>query len=739
MNACASSKARCDVGIYFVCDGGTAANKAAATGAGGLSTFMSAPTHNGETFAAGDTVRLSAYNGTIRQQLTPPSDGTAVAKIRYERDLRYATPVLDGGNLVTGWTAYVGETLVDEMTTADYHIFKIGNNTTTEYEQGAGKLSISSSGNISKVTFKLTKFGTPTGNIWVRIYDDDSGSPGASLGVSDTVDVSTLVSYGTPTDQDFVFSTPIAVTSGNSYYFIIEFDFAVSSSHHVRASGTTSETAGWWRWVIYQDDTEVGSQYQALYIRIYKEVTGTNIWQAAVTSDPPSITIDDVWGDEKGSVGALVNEYDWYWASDVLYLYAPGDPDTEYSAVTRLVRDYCVYITGKEHVVFDGIEFAHATTHNIYVLQNGTGDMDGIEAYNCRSHHSGGMGFMTNGAAGNAITNLVLEDFRSDHNGDTGIGLGAYTQIFTIRRTETDHNAQNSAKSDCAGMRPVCSPVDGWVIWGGLIEYCISHHNGKDDAGVQTNAQAMGIWLDTCGDNGGANPCIVRYNNTHDNVTTGLHGENNDGSQWYGNVSYGNGDKGLWFSCTVHAYPSQYNVAYNNTCYGNSIGIQNSGNWGDTAGETSISNVFRNNIASGNTSRELKILAGAENVHGANGWGSGNVYTDNCLGAEANDFIEWALTPYDTYDAWEAVYEASSSVEADPVLENPAADQYWLGVGSPCLGAGVNLGDDFKAGLHKASTWPSGVRTVNQSGLWDMGAYVSEAATGAAALLTYFN
>lgn len=407
-------------------------------------------------------------------------------------------------------------------------------------------------------------------------------------------------------------------------------------------------------------------------------------------------------------------------------------------------RDYCIYIVGKSYLHFVDVELTSATTHNVYIIQNGTGPLYGLTFNGVRSHASSGMGFMTNAAASNEIVDLLVEDCRFDHNADTGLGLGAYTQNFTLRRVQSDHNAQNGTKADCAGIRPVCAPDNGWVIYGGLIEHCLTYSNGKDDGGSTVNTQAMGIWLDTLGDNSGSNPCIVRYNRSYDNVTSGFHAENCDNSRWYGNVSYGNGDKGLWFSCTVTAYPSQYNVAYNNTCYGNSIGIQNSGNWGVTGTETSVSNIFKNNISTGNTSRELKVLAGSENVHGANGWGSGNVYERNCFGAQGTNFLEWALTGYATYDAWLAASgQTDNNIEVEPDFSDAANGILWLKGTSTCRNAGENLGTTYDDALSRTSVWPDGVVTLDQDDYgtgWEIGAYVSDlvelTATVAAATTT---
>jgi len=74
------------------------------------------------------------------------------------------------------------------------------------------------------------------------------------------------------------------------------------------------------------------------------------------------------------------------------------------------------------------------------------------------------------------------------------------------------------------------------------------------------------------------------------------------------------------------------------------------------------------------------------------------------------------------------------NVEGDPLLADVEAHQFWLTETSPCLEAGVDLGADYRSGLHPSSVWPDGVVTANQSGDWDMGAYIFPSSGGHSAL-----
>lgn len=58
----------------------------------------------------------------------------------------------------------------------------------------------------------------------------------------------------------------------------------------------------------------------------------TNVWQAALTTEPSSVKFNGTEGTEKTSVAALTAANYWYWASNVLYVYSTSDPDTAYAS-----------------------------------------------------------------------------------------------------------------------------------------------------------------------------------------------------------------------------------------------------------------------------------------------------------------------------------------------------------------------------------------------------------------------
>jgi len=58
----------------------------------------------------------------------------------------------------------------------------------------------------------------------------------------------------------------------------------------------------------------------------------TNVWQAALTTEPADVKFNGTVGTEKTSIAALTAANYWYWASNILYVYSTSDPDTAYTS-----------------------------------------------------------------------------------------------------------------------------------------------------------------------------------------------------------------------------------------------------------------------------------------------------------------------------------------------------------------------------------------------------------------------
>ena len=107
---------------YYVAEGGTAANKAAATSGTYPGGCMSPAVHNGETFSAGDTIYLSDDGGVFRSYPNPPSSGSSESQITYANKSG-DTPVFKGSTLVSTWSDGGGNVWSATLTTEPDQVF----------------------------------------------------------------------------------------------------------------------------------------------------------------------------------------------------------------------------------------------------------------------------------------------------------------------------------------------------------------------------------------------------------------------------------------------------------------------------------------------------------------------------------------------------------------------------------------------------------------------------------------
>lgn len=98
---------------------------------------------------------------------------------------------------------------------------EVGSNQAASLKGAGQTFTASASYTITGFILKLSKTGSPTGDIKANLYTISGGVPtGSPIASSSTFDVSTLT--GSATDTTFTFVTPIAITSGTSYAITIE-------------------------------------------------------------------------------------------------------------------------------------------------------------------------------------------------------------------------------------------------------------------------------------------------------------------------------------------------------------------------------------------------------------------------------------------------------------------------------------------------------------------------------------
>ena len=434
--------------------------------------------------------------------------------------------------------------------------------------------------------------------------------------------------------------------------------------------------------------------------------SGGNLWEttASITTAPMQVFIDGQFGDRKTSSGACVNEYDWYWASNVLYLYATGDPYTEYTTpgVEAGQRDYCVFDESNTFFTLDGLTAVHSQVVGLRATY-----CDEVVMKNCivEWNYRWGIQFRE-------TDDCVAEDNIARYNGENGVAFHQHMDGARCLRNKCyGNNKYQSYEIDSnlrwrAGIRIYPSEQTATDV---LVKDNECYDNGYSGS---LSGQGVGIWLD--GNYNATSDITISENYCHDNYGQGLYLEISRNTDCFDNVVINNGlssatNNGNVEIRTWGVYIAENVNFHNNTCVGGYYGLD-CHTQDEEAACRFQNNSIRNNIITGASSGiNLLVFAGAGNT---GSYGSGNVYRTNCFGAEDTAFISWNGTTYNTYDAWLAASsQADDNVEADPVFTDAGGDDYSHDSSSPCVGAAANLGSPFNQGLLPASTWTDGVVT----------------------------
>lgn len=117
----------------------------------------------------------------------------------------------------------------------------------SEHSHAQRHITVASNSNIGKISVRLNRVGTPTGNMWIQVRKGVvGGTPtGTILGVSDNVSVASISNAGTYPFQDFTFTTPLNVgTLDYGIDIVLLGDWTVSTSNYIASINTGSDVYG---------------------------------------------------------------------------------------------------------------------------------------------------------------------------------------------------------------------------------------------------------------------------------------------------------------------------------------------------------------------------------------------------------------------------------------------------------------------------------------------------------------
>ena len=721
---------------YYVSNCGTVGNDTN----DGLSTgapWLTIAKVNSSSFSGDDQI-LFNKGCTWREQLTVPSSGTNGHPITfgaYPAD--GAKPIITGADLATGWSAQsanaslssdgfeVGD--ADLATDGDGAYWTgsgsptgslVGNETSTKLSGTyAARASWTATGQnalayhtITQTNNNYVQVAVNVGNInatqQARLASYNNG--GSSLmfwiiyvspttykinlhfsttGGDQTITGTTVFNVGTWYTVEAYYKAGDASTGGAQYWINGTSEGSSFTGNTTQANNQPNRA-----YIGFNYGTNTGTIYfdNYKYGTSYIGVTFPNVWQATATTQPSQVFFNGTRGTQVDSVGALTGVKQWYWASNILYIYSTSDPTTAYTSpgIEASVRSTLLTTFNRNYLTIQDLELknsAISTSGAVHI--NGSSSYDILQRLNVHDNDAyAGIYFETSGAY-NQVLNSTIYNTRHTA-GDRGVGIisdnsGGYhtfsgNTIYSNTANGINLNQWAATSNNTIANNNIYNNGSSGISIG---TNCAS--NTIQNNIVYSNGQLVGdranIDLFQAGNNN-----IVRYNTTHDMHWISLDASGirfdtltSTGNQAYYNVSYNDRTGITTLNCT-HPVTIYNNSIYNSTVSGIEI-----------HGATNSGTIIKNNI-----------------IHTA---GTNLIWNHDAIGTtiDYNDYypttgtlFNWNETSYN-FTNWKTnSSQDSNSINSDPKFTSTVTPDFHLQPTSPCRNAGAPVGliTDF-AGL----------------------------------------
>jgi len=666
---------------------------------------------------------------------------------------------------------------LEEGDTSDWTSTQVGGTATVAASEGSkheGIYGMVVTGDGSTLTIYGEKTFTETDDVYVRIYFYIPD--GASLGASGSTRSIRAFSIndGTTICSSFLLKQDYDVSQIDSVTWSLETPWVGEQGHtdistntwyytEMRYKGGDADTGGAQFWLngvskyssfiqntstAHPDRARVGSLstyqgsgvLQSAHTLYFDDIKGDtsqvgaysgssgNLWYATVTSEP-----NLVWRDTGGGFSPMTevaakedcdSDGEWWWDSGNtrVYVYDTDNPTTGSVKFEIPQRANCIAADANvDYVTVDGLICQFANEQGILAS---TG-RDYWTVQTCSVAYTYKTGIYFNACSNaQAIGNTVSYCGNMPESPDpttapqTGIVLDTITTGL-VQANEVSYT----------GRTGILINADSSNV---TAEYNEVHHTG------QVGHHGYGIQM--YGITGTAQTgTIVRHNKLHDNGNIDIYFLNKvSGPKVYGNICDNpkqNAKGSDWFA----------NIAVDNT----------TGTPGDDTSSLELSN---NTFYLDSTDKDAYniYVNYVDGVYPAKIEGAlinNNIIVNDELGQLAYSTyssVTHTIPPTFNYNRYDinnsnivyyegntrtfATFQSEDSQEAngssgDPLMTDPANGDFTLQPSSPCIDAGVDLGDTYDDGLDPDSSWPDSVLTLDQDSYgsgWEIGAYIYE-------------
>ncbi len=418
----------------------------------------------------------------------------------------------------------------------------------------------------------------------------------------------------------------------------------------------------------------------------------TNVWKSNVTTQPTIVYFNNTRGTLRADVNCLA-PYEWYWASNVLYVYAPGDanPSTTYASPGIEVgnRTRAMQTNNKQFITFSNITFRDGNSLSSPCVEVGATTVNGFIMQYCTIERSTFTGIKLEGSS--VATSATVDHCTVNNNGSYGIVFAYLYTSATISNNFIENNGWGSVR-DAAPASGIAGFLGNVNIFGNTI-----YNNGPSPS--YDPSQSHGIYVSSS-----TSATVNIYNNTIYGQVNGSGIKVRYSANIHHNLIYGNARSGIEFGgndATAVTYNIYYNIIHSSIT-GSGAGITNGLNGtahiilenntfykdGTNAIELSLQNdvpflTIKNNIfyaADGRRAIDMVLQTGTDDI-------DYNLYWQDTQSGNPNFKYNNALP---TWAQWKAF-----GFDVHGVNENPnlvSSSDFHLQAGSPAIGAGINVG-----------------------------------------------
>ncbi len=395
----------------------------------------------------------------------------------------------------------------------------------------------------------------------------------------------------------------------------------------------------------------------------------------------------------------IASEFNWYWASGVLYVWTPtgGDPSSYYTApgIEAGARNRVVDTNNQSYVTLNGLAILDANGLSDGMINIGSTSVVGVVFENLIV--KGGADIAFNAKGSTLAASLTINNCIISGNGGYSISVSDQYATATLSNNTITGNGWASAR-DSQEYSPIGGNLGNVNIFGNSI---YSNDAVCYNAGVAGN-YCHGIYYGTS-----SSVPVNIFNNTIYSMANGSGVKAIGSANIYQNTIYGNGLNGIQLGQNGSAnvqYSVHGNVIYNNNATNSTgAGISQYSQGTGTISISAYSNTLYNN---GNTTGyEIQV---ADNVNQL-------TIQDNVMYASStrrdlgialaltgavliDDNLDWRADSapsisykgsFPTWQQWQALGFDTHSLNADPEFVSAQAANFSLAPDSPALNRGV--------------------------------------------------